>query len=72
VKPNLVVRSAEAADIEDAHEWYERARPGLSKELLAAVTTALNRIRDDPELYPAVHRDTRHALVPKFRYPPFT
>jgi plasmid stabilization system protein ParE len=63
---DLVVRAAAAADIEDAHAWYERARPGLGEEVLAAVTTALDRIRDNPVLYPIVHRDTRRALLPRF------
>jgi plasmid stabilization system protein ParE len=63
---DLVVRAAAAADIEDAHAWYERARPGLGEEFLAAVTTALDRIRDNPVLYPIVHRDTRRALLPRF------
>lgn len=68
MRPELVVRAAAAADIEDAHGWYERARPGLGEEFLDAVTTALNRIRDNPVLYPVVHRDTRRALVPRFPY----
>jgi plasmid stabilization system protein ParE len=50
VKPDLVVRAAAAADIEDAHAWYERAR------------------RDNPVLYPVVHRDARRALLPRFPY----
>lgn len=66
MKPDLVVRAAAAADIEDAHAWYERARRGLGWEFLAAVATALDRIRDNPVLYPVVHRDTRRALVPRF------
>jgi plasmid stabilization system protein ParE len=57
-----------AADIEDARAWYERARPGLGEEFLAAVTTALNHISDNPVLDPAVHRDTRRALVPRCPY----
>ena len=32
MKPDLVVRAAAAADIEDAHAWYERARPGLGEQ----------------------------------------
>jgi plasmid stabilization system protein ParE len=68
VTPGLVVRAAAAADIEDAHAWYERARPGLGEEFLAAVKTALDRIRDNPGLYPVVHRDTRRALLPRFPY----
>jgi plasmid stabilization system protein ParE len=71
VTPGLVVRAAAAADIEDAHAWYERARPGLGEEFLAAVKTAVDRVRDNPGLYPVVHRDTWRALLPRFPYAPF-
>ena len=66
--PGLVVRAGAAADIEDAHAWYERTRPGLGEEFLTAVTAVLDRIGDNPGLYPVVHRDTRRALLPRFPY----
>lgn len=64
----VVVRPAAAADIEDAYEWYESQRPGLGDAFLAALTSLRNRVLEDPEAYPVVHRDTRRALIPH-RFP---
>lgn len=40
----------------------------MGEEFLAAVTAVLDRVRDNPALYPVVHRDTRRALLPRFPY----
>ncbi|MGH7311657.1 MAG: type II toxin-antitoxin system RelE/ParE family toxin [Candidatus Rokuibacteriota bacterium] len=64
----VVVRPAAAADIEDAYQWYESQRPGLGDEFLAALRLTRDRVLEHPEAFPALHRDTRRALIPQ-RFP---
>jgi plasmid stabilization system protein ParE len=64
----VVVRPAAAADIENAYEWYESQQPGLGDEFLAALRTTRDRLLEHPEAYPALHRNTRRALIPQ-RFP---
>jgi toxin ParE1/3/4 len=33
--------------------WYDERRPGLGDEFIAEVSAAFDRIREDPESYPA-------------------
>lgn len=35
-----------------AAEWYEERRDGLGAELIAVVDRALERIQDNPEMFP--------------------
>ncbi|MBI2918507.1 MAG: type II toxin-antitoxin system RelE/ParE family toxin [Chloroflexi bacterium] len=64
----VVVRPAAAADIEEAYEWYERQRPGLGEDFLAALRSTLDRVASQPQALTIIHRATRRALVPH-RFP---
>ena len=64
----IVVRPAAAADIDEAFLWYERQRPGLGDEFLAAVQSTRDGIAAHPAMYPVLHRNTRRALVRRFPY----
>jgi plasmid stabilization system protein ParE len=64
----LVFRPAAAADIEEAFLWYERQRPGLGEEFLAAVQSAVDGIVGHPATYPVIRRNTRRALLHRFPY----
>jgi len=64
----VVVRPAAAADIEDAYRWYESQRPGLGDEFLQALRVTRDRVLEQPEAFPVLHRDTRRALIPQ-RFP---
>ena len=44
----VLVRPAAAADIEEACVWYERQRPGLVEEFLAAVQAIRDSIAFRP------------------------
>jgi len=46
-----VFRTAAAADVEEAHNWYEGQRRGLGEEFLAAVQAALEQVESNPQLY---------------------
>ena len=67
----IVVRTAAAADIDEAFLWYESQRPGLGEEFLAAVQSTSDSIAAHPAMYPVIHRDTRRALVQRFPYGTF-
>lgn len=58
----VVVRPAAAADIEDAYQWYESQRPGRGADFLAALRSTQDRVIENPEAYPILHRDTRRAV----------
>ena len=64
----LLVRPAAAADIEDAHHWYEQQRAGLGDEFLELVGQTLSAIQEHPARYPVIHRDTRRAFLRRFPY----
>ena len=63
-----VFRPAAAADVEDAFRWYEQQRPGLGEEFLHEPSVALNAIAENPHRFPALHRQTRRALIRRFPY----
>ena len=56
---HVVVRPEAAGDIEDAYNWYERARTGLGEEFLATVREGLDLAIAHPEQFPLVHRGVR-------------
>lgn len=64
----LLVRPAAAADIDEAYLWYEAQREGLGDRFLDAVTQVFEVVRESPELYRVLHRDTRRAHVRRFPY----
>ena len=63
-----VFRTAAAADVEEAHNWYEGQRRGLGEEFLAAVQAALEQVESNPQLYAVLYRDTRRVLLRRFPY----
>ena len=63
-----IVRSAAAADIDEAFLWYEGQRPGLGHEFLAAAQTLIDAVAQYPLRYPVVRRNTRRALLRRFPY----
>lgn len=65
---HVIVRPPAAGDIEDAFRWYRSRRPGLGEGFLAALRLLRDRVLEDPEAFPVLHRDTRRALIPR-RFP---
>jgi len=55
-------------DLDQAAEWYEEQRRGLSDALLLDVEAALEAIRERPNSFPAVGARTRRALLKRFPY----
>lgn len=63
----LRLRLAARDDLDTAARWYEAQEHGLGRQLLAEVRL-LQRIRSNPEAYPAGYRGTRRALMRRFPY----
>ena len=56
------------ADLDEAQDWYEAARPGLGLELLEAIESALRFAADWPDAAPVVDGSTRRVLISRFPY----
>lgn len=64
-----VILSAEArADFDEAADWYGKESADLGDRFIDAVWDTLDRIRMAPEVYGAVWKDVRCALVRRFPY----
>ncbi|MEJ7811482.1 MAG: type II toxin-antitoxin system RelE/ParE family toxin [Gemmatimonadaceae bacterium] len=64
----LVVRSAAARELTEAHDWYEDQGPGLGPAFLRAAEAVFAAVRRTPALYPVVRGRTRRALLRRFPY----
>jgi plasmid stabilization system protein ParE len=67
---NRVVRLREEADrdLTAAASWYEQQRAGLGHEFLDEALATFKLVAEQPLRYPAVHRDTRRALMTRFPF----
>ena len=65
---NVRIRPDAERDIEDAAQWYELQRQGLGHEFMDSVEQTLNRISENPSLYPVVYRSSRRALTSRFPF----
>jgi plasmid stabilization system protein ParE len=64
----VIARPAAAADVEDAYRWYESQRAGLGDEFLEALSVTRDRVLEQPEAFPVLHRNTCRAFIPQ-RFP---
>ncbi len=67
----VYVRPEAQADIEQASDWYERQRPGLGGDFLDEVLDTFDRVAENPQSYPVVHRQTRRAVIHRFPFGAF-
>lgn len=64
----LRLRPEARLDLEAAARWFEAQEQGLGQHFLDQVRLAFQRIRSNPEAYPAGYRGTRRALIRRFPY----
>lgn len=55
-------------DIVAGHLWYERQLAGLGDLFLEAVRAAVNRVRENPQMFGVLRRDIRAAMLSRFPY----
>ena len=64
----LLYRPEAAAEVEQAHDWYERQRTGMGDEFLAELRRGERMVQEAPLAYRVIHRDTRRILLHRFPY----
>ncbi|MCE9544238.1 MAG: type II toxin-antitoxin system RelE/ParE family toxin [Planctomycetia bacterium] len=64
----LVIHALAEADLQESQDWYERKQPGLGAEFRAAVETALQSIRRNPEHFLKLGKGVRRARMSPFPY----
>ncbi len=66
--PSAIFKPLAEIDVEEAFDWYERRRNGLGSDFLLSIEESIERCLRQPNMYPAVHRDIRRALIRRFPY----
>ena len=68
MKPVLINEEA-AGELDEAIRYYETKSPGIGLSLADKVSEALNRIQQNPQLYP-FHKDTnvQRCIIRRFPY----
>lgn len=64
----LIVRPLAEEDLLDIQRWYDAQQGGLGGEFRQSVDELLQRLRDNPLMYPAVYRGLRRAVLRRFPY----
>jgi plasmid stabilization system protein ParE len=67
----IAFRRRVGGDLADAYGWYEQQQPGLGEAFLASVDASFDIIGKYPEMFAAVHREVRRALVARFPFAVF-
>ena len=68
MKCGLVFRRIAELEFDEAVGWYEGEREGLGQEFRAAIEEHLQRIADNPEMFPEVRREVRRVVVRRFPF----
>ena len=58
----LIIRPEAEEELSESYDWYERQRPGLGDDFLLRVEAALDSIRYDPEILPAIYKVAKSDL----------
>jgi plasmid stabilization system protein ParE len=64
----LVIEPEAEAEIAESADWYEERNPVARTGFLSALDRSLHLIRERPEQYQIVHRQTRRALLDGYPY----
>ena len=55
-------------DVNDAAKYYEHQRPGLATEFRSELNNALDRVAENPLLFPILNGHVRRCIVHRFPY----
>ena len=66
--PIVIFRPAAEEEMREAYAWYEERETGLGSDFIRTVEACLELARRYPEIFPAVHREIRMAVVRRFPY----
>ena len=62
------VRRAAELDLAQAQVWYETQRAGLGADFHSEISEVFTVLTENPQIYPALYRDVRRAIVHRFPY----
>jgi len=65
---SVLFRKIAASEMAEAHAWYELQSPGLGVEFSSTISKYLDRISQNPDLYPLVTDDIRQAILNRFPF----
>ena len=68
MKRTVFFRAEAGADIESAASWYEKQRDGLGNQFLNEILDMCDKIADNPNGFPVMHRETRRAVIRRFPF----
>ena len=68
---DVVFRRAARAEFDRAALWYEERRPGLGLQFTSEIDRAVNIAAEQPDRFPAKHRDIRCVQARRFPYSVF-
>ena len=68
MKLETFLRGLAREDLQSAAAWYQQRRDGLGSEFIDEFLSCVDRIENNPELYPVVDADVRRALLRRFPY----
>jgi plasmid stabilization system protein ParE len=64
----VLFRPAAERELLQAERWFEERQAELGRRFRDSVDATIERIRQFPLAFPAVHGDKRRAIVPHFPY----
>lgn len=64
----VYIRAAAENDVTEAQTWYEEQQPGLATQFNTEFTATLDRLADNPLMYPARYRRVRRAILHRFPF----
>ena len=66
--PPVIFTPHASDELIEAQDWYEHEAPGLGPRFRAAVDAVIERMIDNPRLFPTIHKNVRRALLRRFPY----
>jgi plasmid stabilization system protein ParE len=64
----VVFRPQAKDEVLEVRDWYEAKRSGLGREFGQELDAIVTRIAERPLAFPAVHDETRRAVLRRFPY----
>jgi plasmid stabilization system protein ParE len=68
VSAELVFHPDVKDEVDEAYRWYERQRPGLGADFMAALDAVYVQLLQSPRAHQVVYKDIRRALPKRFPY----
>lgn len=62
----VIIRPKAEADLQQAHDWYEKKQVGLGGAFLACVDETFEKLKRRPDFGILVHKQLRRANVRRF------